>query len=191
MNMKNRRSRMTDTMLKDAFYELLEEMPVNRITVKMLCEKADLNRSTFYLRYTTLEEFLVEIEREWVDEHLRNIGTVGENDITIPYITHALEVMHDNAKRYRRMLENPKIKARFIQVMLDSYPDIICGGGCAEEYVHYYVLSGAIAVVERWLDSGCSMPPSQLAEILYKLDHDTTLFLDEVDKLLDAARATR
>ena len=176
---------MTDTLFKQAFFELIEEIPVSRINVKMLCEAADLNRSTFYLRYNTFEDFLLKIEREWIDEHLRRIGTVGENDITVPYIIHALELIRDNSKLYKRMLENADIRENFIQVMLESYPNITCGEGCEEEYVHYYVLSGALAVVERWMDAGCDMPAEELAVILYKLDHGITFFMAEADKLLD------
>ena len=42
------RARYTRKIIKESFYTLLREKPVEKITVKELCEKAEINRSTFY-----------------------------------------------------------------------------------------------------------------------------------------------
>ena len=42
------RVRYTQKVLKEVLLQLLEQKPVNRITVKEVCERAELNRTTFY-----------------------------------------------------------------------------------------------------------------------------------------------
>ncbi len=42
------RVRYTQKVLKEVLLQLLEQKPVNRITVKEVCERAGLNRTTFY-----------------------------------------------------------------------------------------------------------------------------------------------
>lgn len=42
------RKRYTQMMLKQSFLKLLQQKPVNRITVKEVCALAQLNRATFY-----------------------------------------------------------------------------------------------------------------------------------------------
>ena len=51
--MKNNdaRVRYTQKVLKDSLLQLLEKKPINKITVKEVCELAELNRATFYAHY--------------------------------------------------------------------------------------------------------------------------------------------
>lgn len=43
-----------------ALLELLEKKDFSYITVKEICEKAEVNRSTFYLHYETIGDLLEE-----------------------------------------------------------------------------------------------------------------------------------
>ena len=47
----NRRVRMTKKLIKDAYLELLESSPSEKISVTDICKAADVNRSTFYMYY--------------------------------------------------------------------------------------------------------------------------------------------
>ena len=42
------RKRYTQMILKQSFLKLLKEKPVNKITVKELCELSQINRATLY-----------------------------------------------------------------------------------------------------------------------------------------------
>lgn len=44
---ENQRTRLTKRLLREGLLELLRDKPVEHITVKELCELAELNRSTF------------------------------------------------------------------------------------------------------------------------------------------------
>lgn len=59
MNIKNnQRFRNMDTKLKAAVLELLKEMDFDKITVKMICKKAEVNRSTFYAHYADIYDVI-------------------------------------------------------------------------------------------------------------------------------------
>ena len=47
----DRRIRYTKKMLKDALVRLIQHQHISAITVKELCELADINRSTFYAHF--------------------------------------------------------------------------------------------------------------------------------------------
>ena len=52
---QDHRVRLTKLLLREAFLDLLVEKPVAKITVKELCEQANVNRATFYaVSYTHL-----------------------------------------------------------------------------------------------------------------------------------------
>ena len=46
--------------MDEAFLILLEKKDYDYITIKEICEKAGVNRSTFYLHYETLDDLLKE-----------------------------------------------------------------------------------------------------------------------------------
>ena len=52
MEKTDARKRYTQMVLKQSLLKLLKEKPVNRITVKEVCELAQLNRATFYAHYS-------------------------------------------------------------------------------------------------------------------------------------------
>ena len=56
--MENRRVRMTKQLIKEAFLELLEQMPLEKLTVTHICRAADVNRSTFYAHFETKDDLL-------------------------------------------------------------------------------------------------------------------------------------
>ena len=52
--------------IRDAFAELCKEMSLDKITVKALCERALINKATFYAHYENLDELVIEFEEEYV-----------------------------------------------------------------------------------------------------------------------------
>ena len=66
---ESRRTRYTRRAMQDALIDLMRERRLGSITIKALCEQADVNRSTFYAHYDSIEELLHDIEDEtmaWV-----------------------------------------------------------------------------------------------------------------------------
>ena len=64
MKKNDARVRYTQKVLKDSLLQLLEKKPINKITVKEVCELAELNRATFYAHYTDCLDLLESIENE-------------------------------------------------------------------------------------------------------------------------------
>ena len=66
MNTKNnQRTRLSKMLLKNALMDALKEKgSVNKISVRDLCERAELNRSTFYAHYSEPKDLLEELEEE-------------------------------------------------------------------------------------------------------------------------------
>ena len=52
------RVRVTNMLIRRAFMELLKQKPLQNISIKELCEKAEINRGTFYAHYTDVYDLL-------------------------------------------------------------------------------------------------------------------------------------
>lgn len=71
LNLQDRRVLKTKKALQEAFFALVKENSISKITVKALVERADVNRSTFYDYYPDFETFIDELENEiWDDIHV-------------------------------------------------------------------------------------------------------------------------
>lgn len=55
------RVRLTKMLLHDSMLELMKDRPAGKVTVKELCEKAGVNRATFYAHYPDTYALLDEI----------------------------------------------------------------------------------------------------------------------------------
>ena len=62
MNSFDARVRYTRMMIEKNFLELLEEKPVYKITVTELCQRAQINRATFYKHYLDIPDLLEKLE---------------------------------------------------------------------------------------------------------------------------------
>ena len=56
------RVRYSKMIIQSNFVSLLKQKPMNKITVKELCEMADINRATFYKYYMDFYDLMEKIE---------------------------------------------------------------------------------------------------------------------------------
>ena len=65
----DRRVKYTKKIIKECFFDLLNEKEINKITVSELCTKADINRATFYRYYIDIYDLLEKIQEEFIEEY--------------------------------------------------------------------------------------------------------------------------
>ncbi|MCR4568569.1 MAG: TetR/AcrR family transcriptional regulator [Pseudobutyrivibrio sp.] len=76
---KDLRVRRTITGIRKSFFELVLEKNYNEISITELTDRAGINRKTFYLHYSSLDDLVSEVEEEIVEEILEAIGESAEN----------------------------------------------------------------------------------------------------------------
>ena len=82
MGKTDARKRYTQMVLKQSLLKLLKEKPVNKITVKEVCELAQLNRATFYAHYSDCFALLESIENELIGAFEQSLRYVNSFDVT-------------------------------------------------------------------------------------------------------------
>ena len=80
----------TAVKMDEALISLLEKKDFEYITIKEICEKAGVNRSTFYLHYETIDDLLFETIgminkrfQEAFDNKIINVNDDFSNDMKI------------------------------------------------------------------------------------------------------------
>ena len=93
--------RLTRELLRRAFMTLLAEKPIEEISIKELCDLAQVNRSTFYAHYTDLRDLLRQIEDEMFEEFsqaLDNLYQPGRDGVEpVVVTTGVFQCLKDNS----------------------------------------------------------------------------------------------
>lgn len=108
---ENRRVRITKMLLNDSFLRLLEKKPLARITVKDICEDADLNRSTYYHYYTDPYDQMTKLEGDIIMEMYSYIdvskGISADDYINLyPIVKKMLDYIQAKKDIFRILLSN-------------------------------------------------------------------------------------
>ena len=82
MRKTDARIRYTQGVLKQSLLSFLKEKPINKITVKEVCERAALNRATFYAHYSDCFALLESIEEDLLEAFQQSLMLVDSFDVT-------------------------------------------------------------------------------------------------------------
>ena len=187
MNTKNnQRTRLSKMLFKNALMDLLKEKgSVAKISVRELCDRAELNRSTFYAHYQEPNDLLIEIEAELLDateEHLKKIG--AENDMGAhKYILSFLQYIRQNDKPFRTLLidsTDPEFRSRFMQQSIIQFVDNlrIELPKELEQYIFSYILNGSTGIIIQWIRSDYAADENDIVNLLFSINHSALVNLN-------------
>ena len=87
MNKQESKYQYTASLMDEALLLLLEQKEFDAITVKKVCQKAGVNRSTFYLHYETMNDLLEETVGMINDRFKASLASVPTDDPTKVVLT--------------------------------------------------------------------------------------------------------
>lgn len=178
----------TAARMDEAFLALLEEKDYDYITIKELCKKAQVNRSTFYLHYENMNDLLSESVSYIIDKFVLYFRTDAQsmisklstcpleelNFITPEYLSPYLAFIAENKRLFSTVMKKSTqlgMQDAYSGLFRHVFAPILERFGVAEgerEYMMTFYVSGLIAVVSRWLQGGCSTPTSELIAIIQR-----------------------
>lgn len=187
MNTKNnQRTRLSKMLFKNALMDLLKEKgSINKVSVRELCDRAELNRSTFYAHYQEPNDLLMEIETELLDateEHLKKIG--AENEIGAhKYILSFLQYIRQNDKPFRALLidsTDPEFRSRFMQQTIIQFVENlrIVLSKELEQYIFSYILNGSTGIIIQWIRSDYAADENEIVNLLFSINNSALVNLN-------------
>ncbi len=174
MNKSESKYYNTAVKMDEAFLELLNIKEFEYITVKEICEKAKVNRSTFYLHYETVNDLLLETE-EYINGKFLSyfIGTEAEkvevnslddkdlNFIKPKYLVPWLNFIKDNKRLFKTVIKRfntfdfsntfGEISSNVITPVLER----LIPEKEDRRYILAFSVEGIMAVVKEWLRNDC------------------------------------
>ncbi len=186
MNTKNnKRSQNTDEAIIRAAFEtmLMGGKQISRITVREICEKAGINRSTFYAHYTDVFDLFERVElhmAEMCSERMTNTKEGGFRGM----LERVFEFMLEYKDFYQIYFSEINKVAHLMHTMnipfsaaIDAISSQDMGFGVENEaaYQFRFFTAGASAMISYWLERNCQETPSELVDIVMRVYGENSL----------------
>lgn len=176
----------TARRMDEAFLELLEKKEFAYITVKEICEKAGVNRSTFYLHYETAADLLSESVAYMTGQflayfkpdstdivtRLRDCPPEELYFVTPEYLTPYLLYIKEHKRLFRTAVENAAalrledIYGRLFRHVFTPILERFHVPGQDRSYIMAFYIQGLLAVITEWLKQDCSDPIGHIALVI-------------------------
>ena len=165
----DQRVRLTKAMIKHAFLDLLSTKNIRHISVRELCDKAQINRATFYSHYMDIYDLKEQLENQLIEsiiEVFKNVMEKNRNNLLSPEIfATVFSLLRENSELCTILLNcGDEIIDKCVQMSQNIFMDIY--------KVHFanayflFVSSGCIAMVKKWLLYNPEMPASKVADVV-------------------------
>ena len=161
-----RRVRMTKLLLKNALIDIMKIKSIHLISIKEICEEADVNRSTFYRHYNTQYDLYDEI----IDDISNDIGVIYQDDLTtVEFLTKVLEYIESRRDTFLVILsDNGKVSlGEAFKLFTGRFIDD--NGSELVTYVMEFIAAGMTSTIWSWLNKEDRRPASDVARMLHNL----------------------
>lgn len=172
----DRRIKYTKTVLRDSLITLLQNKPIEKISVKELCELADVNRSTFYAHYADPYDLLKQIELDMINDlsvYLSDIDEPGVEPESLEQLISIFEYIIENAEICKVLLgehgETEFIKDIFMVVqrrMLKAWGEKTKVDAETLESLLIFTVYGCIGLIRQWLKDGLNKSAEEMSELI-------------------------
>lgn len=172
---ESRRITMTKNLLKESLLELLENKPLQKITIKEICENADVNRSTFYLHYADQFALCDEIENDSVEKINTCLAKVSMRNNRIEGLTEFLSYMKANGELFKILMRpdfNNSFRVRFSEVAVKKLAELDYHDNVSEkdkDYIYRFIFMGTLGMLEKWIKDDLDLSPDELAAFILAL----------------------
>ncbi len=188
MNKSESKYFATAVRMDEAFLSILEKKDLAYITVKEICEKAGVNRSTFYLHYETVADLLSE-SVSYMNEHflsymkkdssafvikLRTCPLEELYLITPEYLTPYLNYVKENRRLFHTALENAetlRLEDSYNELFRHIITPILERYGVAvndRPYILAFYMKGLMAIISEWLKNDCADSVDYIAGVIQR-----------------------
>ena len=160
----NKKRKKSQEKIEKIFLQLIQKKNIDEITVSMICDLSDLNRSTFYANYTDIYDLAEKIKNNMEFEfaqfqlsnnskqdyngYLNMFRYIKDNQIFFKTYFKLEEISNSLPTQYRVELAEKYYNNKFIDYHIEFFR------------------AGLNAVIKKWLNNGCIETPEEINEII-------------------------
>ena len=162
----------TIALIKSTFYKLLDQYDFSDITVKMICESAPINRSTFYRYYDSLDDLLNEFQQDTMNRYVERIKPFIADSNIESIIKDFFYFAESEGAVFEKLaftFTNDKLDVisgdEFIIKSLNDSLD----NDINRKFVLPFISSSVLNMYLRWVRTGKQLPINDIADLTSNL----------------------
>lgn len=180
---ENRSVRNTKRRLREGLLKLMEEKPINEISVKELTDLVDVNRGTFYFHYQDIYDLLRAMEDEFFVQFDRTLTEhkpfsdpgkdAGSGTAVSPYLHAIFSFLYEN-RSFCRIMLSPHGDMQFVDRVKTRVDDqcryfwqILAPGADELRYGIYnaFIINGCIGLIQEWVNDRRDLTVESISEL--------------------------
>lgn len=160
----NQKRKKSQEKIEKIFLQLIQKKNIEEISVSMICELAELNRSTFYANYIDIYDLAEKIKKNMEVEFAKFQLSNNSKQDSNGYLN-MFRYIKDNQIFFKTYF---KLESLFIDKptqyhieLAEKYYD--------NKYIDYHIeffRAGLNAIIKKWLYNGCKETPEEINEII-------------------------
>ncbi len=170
--------RKTKKAFEKSLVSLSKDYPLNKITVKLLCENAELSRNAFYFHYEDINALIKSIEDSLTGEAkslLESLKDIGFPKNVYATVEGLINLFDDNRDTCR-MLFDKSFSASFTERMSKLFCDfnyeyfVEYHGESKRvrfEFFYTFLSSGFYGMLRHWLENPTEMTKNEVIAMTY------------------------
>jgi len=146
-------------IIRDSFVQALKSQPVNKITVKEVCDLAEINRTTFYKYYTDCFDLLKQTEDELIIELHQLVQETRHKSLTDIFVK-ILSKMRESGSLYMALFSengDSSFPTRIFNLCYEQMDPPIEAPSLSksqEEWLYYFMAYGCSGIINHWAGNG-------------------------------------
>lgn len=166
----------TKKAIRQAFKEMICEMDYDKISIKELTARAEINRKTFYLHYQDLDELLTELQDEIVDTFIKKeVSYANMSDIKDLIRLYFESTIHQSKLHEKLICSgsyqkfHDSINKKIMQYRRETNREIFHMDELSENFIFAFYGANSTLLYRQWVEDGKKMPLEDAIQLATKL----------------------
>ncbi len=173
----NKRGKESKRMLEEAFFDLIATNDLHKISIQAICNRANLNRTTFYAHYVDIYDLLEKAERRLSEELRTMLLELYKSEQNVrKFICKIFHFVRQHQNFYIACFSG-HIPISILNILSED-PFKASIDECTRRLNFYsshgvnyhmsFFLAGIGEVIKVWLYKGCMESPEEMSDIIYE-----------------------
>lgn len=182
----NQRITLTKRLLQEALLRLMEKKPLDKITVKELCEESDINRTTFYRHYDVPRDVLLDMEVEFSNQLYASFHPADVKDIS-QYTEKLMTYLYEHSELLKIFIKNNsdddlmRLINNMFEIVIKTKQSF---AGISEvddenlKLISTYIVGGGYFMLRHWLMEDIQKTPKEISDLILTFMNYSATFFD-------------
>lgn len=168
----------TKNAIKSTLKQMICELPYEKITVKELANRAQINRNTFYLHYDIIDDVLVELQSEYSSKYIELIKDYNYLDNSEELVRSFFEFMEEQDEFFQIITCESKydhIRLRMQNRVVEHTQNKTKKAKSLEPYIQNIVMTYftmPLYLYRQWVNDGRKIPLKKVIKLATTLIQD-------------------